>query len=145
MIKPSFDFLTDERKARLRAVWEETVEERALVTYDAGSPSWMVNEEWDEKKEDFQSAAERVKARYFPKGRLGAAEDTLRRDVKTEHGRKESVGWGYLWDSGSVTKTKRDGPTVTNEVRKCDKCDRTVIGKARYCSGACRKRASRKK
>ncbi len=135
--------LETEQETRLREQWERMVEEDPLTAYDAGPPNWMVLEEWKgEKVEAFTTAAERLKGRFFPKGRQGAVENMVRNKIMSEYGKQLAAkkGWDYLWVEG----TSEIGPTVTATARNCDICGRSVTGKARYCSVKCRKRASRR-
>ena len=48
--------------------WENTVREWPGKAEKFGPPNWLVCEAWKGKdKEPFEAAAERVRARYFPK------------------------------------------------------------------------------
>ena len=46
------------------AAWESAVRERPSEARIYGPPSWLVLETWNEKRESFQEAAVRVRARY---------------------------------------------------------------------------------
>lgn len=138
------DFMTPERRERLLGKWEESVRDRPLMAFDAGPPSWLVREDWNEKKEDFTTAANRVRDRYFSGGRDVARALDLRANVKTEEGKRLLREGG--WDTDvlfGVTKSVTSEESVTG-VTLCPVCEEVpLVGRQTVCSVRCRKRRQR--
>ena len=114
--------------------------ETPRVAWNAGPPSWLVRKEWDEK-EAFTKVADRVKARYFPKGEIGVREAELE-FVKTKEGRRQAKRLGLI--SGD-RQTATMVATATQTATICKTCGerKTAVGRTE-CHG-CRRARQREK
>jgi len=147
------DFLNPERKARLLAIWESYVRDEPEYAYQQGPPNWLVREDWKgQKKESFLTAAERVKARYFPFGLEGAL--SIKRGVEDARAGRIVTVWPEslqgivtLPDESLQDEEGIVTPAGESLQRVCEECGGSMEGrgaKATVCSGACRVKKMRR-